>query len=188
MFDKVKLNWINGQHLRALGDDEFESLIGEALVKAGTIKEGSDAALKVIIPMIKESVELVQDAIPQVEDVFSYPLKENMGDDAMRKVLEDDFEPIVDAIVKAHESGELATAVKEGKVKNFINATGKALERKGKRLFMPFRIALTGRMQGPEVGDVLSLLDAAAGCSDKMVNLDERVATLKAAFPAVVAK
>ncbi|OUS48355.1 putative glutamate-tRNA ligase [Ostreococcus tauri] len=188
VFDKVKLNWMNGQHLRALGDDEFESLIGEALVKAGTIKEGSDAALKVIIPMIKESVELVQDAIPQVEDVFSYPLKENMGDDAMRKVLEDDFEPIVDAIVKAHESGELATAVKEGKVKNFINATGKALERKGKRLFMPFRIALTGRMQGPEVGDVLSLLDAAAGCSDKMVNLDERVATLKAAFPAVVAK
>jgi glutamyl-tRNA synthetase len=68
-------------------------------------------------------------------------------------------------------------------VKKFINDTGKALERKGKRLFMPFRIALTGRMQGPEVGDVLTLLDKAAGSSDTIVSLDERVATLKAAFP-----
>ena len=48
---------------------------------------------------------------------------------------------------------------------------------------MPFRIALTGRMQGPEVGDVLTLLDKAAGSSDTIVSLDERVATLKAAFP-----
>ena len=77
--------------------------------------------------------------------------------------------------------------MKEGTVKQFINATGKALDRKGKRLFMPFRIALTGRMQGPDVGEVLTLLDKAAGSSDKIVSLDDRVAALKAAFPAAVA-
>ena len=38
-----------------------------------------------------------------------------------------------------------------------MNKTGKALERKGKRLFMPFRVALTGRMQGPDVGEVMDL-------------------------------
>ena len=188
VFDKVKLNWMNGQHLKLLSNDEFEALIGSALTRAGVLKEGSDATLKAIIPMIKESIELVQDAVPAVEAMFGYPLKDNMSDAAMKKVLDDDFEPIVDAIVKAHATGELAAAVRDGKVKDFINATGKALDRKGKRLFMPFRIALTGRMQGPEVGDVLSLIDVAASSSDKIVSLDQRVATLKAAFPAVVAK
>ena len=35
---------------------------------------------------------------------------------------------------------------------------GKAQGRKGKRLFMPMRIAFTGRMSGPDVGEVLSML------------------------------
>lgn len=188
VFDKVKLNWMNGQHLRLLPEAEVESLVGSALVNAGLLKESSGATVGAVVNMIKDSIELVEDAVPQVEAMFGYPLKENMGDDAMKKVLDDEFEPIVDAIVKAHESGELAAAVKEGTVKNFINATGKALERKGKRLFMPFRIALTGRMQGPDVGEVLTLLDKAAGSSDKIVDLDARVQALKAAFPAAVAK
>jgi glutamyl-tRNA synthetase len=34
---------------------------------------------------------------------------------------------------------------------------------------------------------VLTLLDKAAGSSDKIVSLDDRVAALKAAFPAAVA-
>jgi glutamyl-tRNA synthetase len=44
---------------------------------------------------------------------------------------------------------------------------------------MPFRIALTGRMQGPEVGDVLSLI-ATEGTPESAVSLDDRVAALKA--------
>jgi glutamyl-tRNA synthetase len=35
---------------------------------------------------------------------------------------------------------------------------GKAQKRKGKRLFMPMRIAFTGRMQGPDVGEVLGMM------------------------------
>jgi|TARA_B100001540_G_scaffold317585_1_gene351407 glutamyl-tRNA synthetase len=187
VFDKVKLNWMNGQHLRLLPDSDVESLVGNALAASGVLKESTGPTVQAIIPLIKDSIELVEDAVPQVEAMFDYPLKENMSDDAMKKVLEDDFEPIVEAIIKAHESGELAAAVKEGTVKKIINATGKELGRKGKRLFMPFRIALTGRMQGPDVGEVLTLLGKAAGSSDKIVSLDDRIATLKAAFPATVA-
>jgi glutamyl-tRNA synthetase len=40
---------------------------------------------------------------------------------------------------------------------------GKAQGRKGKRLFMPVRIACTGRMQGPDVGEQLELLAGEAG-------------------------
>ena len=61
----------------------------------GVLKESTGPTVQAIIPLIKDSIELVEDAVPQVEAMFDYPLKENMSDDAMKKVLEDDFEPIV---------------------------------------------------------------------------------------------
>lgn len=39
-------------------------------------------------------------------------------------------------------------------------AKGKALTRKGKRLFHPIRLALTGSMSGPDIGEQLGLLAA----------------------------
>lgn len=39
-------------------------------------------------------------------------------------------------------------------------ATGKAMTRKGKRLFHPIRLALTGSMSGPDIGEQLLLLEA----------------------------
>ena len=44
---------------------------------------------------------------------------------------------------------------------------------------MPFRIALTGRMQGPDVGEVLDLLNTEGG-PESAVSLADRVAVLKA--------
>jgi len=73
--------------------------------------------------------------------------------------------------------------VADDTVKKWIMAQGKAMTRKGKGLFMPMRIALTGRMQGPEVPAVLSMLVAVEGEAAEgagFVNLDARMAELKA--------
>lgn len=43
---------------------------------------------------------------------------------------------------------------------SLMQAKGKALTRKGKRLFHPIRLALTGSMSGPDIGDQLRLLEA----------------------------
>ncbi len=43
---------------------------------------------------------------------------------------------------------------------NLSQAKGKALTRKGKRLFHPIRVALTGSMSGPDIGEQLGLLEA----------------------------
>jgi glutamyl-tRNA synthetase len=42
--------------------------------------------------------------------------------------------------------------------KDWTNAVKKATERKGKALFMPLRLALTGLESGPELADLLPLL------------------------------
>lgn len=53
---------------------------------------------------------------------------------------------VAQAVVAAFDSGELAAAVAEGAdaYKGWVKGLGKAQKRKGKRLFMPLRVALTG--------------------------------------------
>lgn len=47
-------------------------------------------------------------------------------------------------MLSAYDSGELGQALEvSGGFKKWANALGKAQKRKGKRLFMPLRIALT---------------------------------------------
>ena len=150
------------------------------------LRKENKEATEMAIGLVKDSIELTEDVGAKVLDILKYPLKEEIeSNDQMKKVIEDDFQPIVDAIVNAYESGEFKEAVKKNEVKNFINATGKKLDRKGKRLFMPFRIALTGRTAGPEVGDALALLDKLNdGDSPDAVLLEQRVAILKETFKA----
>ena len=179
VFDTVKLNWMNGQHIRLLPEEEQIAMVGAVLVKEGLAASADGEFTKKAVAMCANGIELVEDAAKEVKAILEYPLKENLKDDKMKKVIEDDFGEIADAIIAGFESGELQSAIEKNEFKGFVNATGKELGRKGKRLFMPFRIALTGRMQGPEVGDVLSLI-ATEGTPESAVSLDDRVAALKA--------
>lgn len=101
------------------------------------------------------------------------------------QIVEDNFAEVARAVVAAHEAGELAAAVAGGHdaYKAWVNGIGKAQKRKGKRLFMPLRVALTGRMQGPDVGDVLAALalESGADAADRaaFAPLDARIERLK---------
>ncbi len=80
--------------------------------------------------------------------------------------MEDTFTEVAWAVVEAHISGAMphltgrianssssSSFTKEWKT--WIEAVGKSFKvsRKGKRLYHPVRLALTGRMSGPDVGD-----------------------------------
>ena len=57
--------------------------------------------------MCANGIELVEDAAKEVKAILEYPIKENLKDDKMKKVIEDDFGEIADAIIAGFESGEL---------------------------------------------------------------------------------
>ncbi len=88
-------------------------------------------------------------------------------------------------MLAAWDAGELgpAAAGEPGAFKAWAKALGKAQKRKGKRLFMPLRIALTGSMAGPDVGELLALLALEQGDVAEhgaYVPLAERIAALRA--------
>lgn len=161
VFDKVKLSWMNGQHLRALPEPIIGSMVSEALVAAGIVRAGGtpfvDAAIKTIV---KTNLEMVTDAPPLLSSLLAYPLAETLASPECKAVVDDGFKEVAAAALAGYDSGELAAALAQGHdgYKTWVTAIGKAQKRKGKRLFMPMRIAFTGRMQGPEVGEQLELL------------------------------
>ena len=63
--------------------------------------------------------------------------------------------------------------------KAWVKAVGKKMGKKGKQLFHPIRLALTGRMSGPDVGEQVKLLELAKEGAEKSVAVEARIALLK---------
>ena len=91
---------------------------------------------------------------------------------------------VAEAVVAAHESGELQSALETPDAyKAWVKGLGKSQKRKGKRLFMPLRVALTGNthvrpsscvvIAGPSHARLCWTIPKARGClvSDTEVGL-----------------
>lgn len=191
MFDGDKLRHINGQHLRALPPNELEKLVIAAWQRAGVFSEklqvGSELG-SAAVALVRGSLELVNDANEKMREVFSYPLEETLVSEEAQELTgeEGGFEELARAVLKAYETGDLPLGDAEEHSalwKKWIKATGKAAKRKGKKLFHPIRLALTGKMSGPDVGEILKVLYLAdkEGCAEGLVPLEDRIGRLRKA-------
>lgn len=98
-------------------------------------------------------------------------------------IVSDGFDAVAAAIVASHGAGEMPTGAEPdfaGAWKAWTKALGEATGRKGKKLFMPLRLALTGALAGPDVGGTVQLLALADGRSPHLTPMAERMARLKA--------
>jgi glutamyl-tRNA synthetase len=202
VFDRAKLSWMNGQHLRGMPEGELRDALvaamsgGEGSGGDAVLAPGCDAAFSAAAAaLVAGSVDVLTEAAPQVRAILDYPLERTAadeGDKAFAAVRGDAFGEVVRAVLAAADAGELAAAAQAGAsgdggeaYKAWAKGLGKATGRKGKRLFMPLRVALTGRTQGPDVGDVVAALsrcdparDLAAGVP--FASLQQRVEALRA--------
>ncbi|KXZ47875.1 hypothetical protein GPECTOR_32g488 [Gonium pectorale] len=187
VFDKVKLGWMNGQHLKALPEEESSAMAASHLVSCGLLASADTAFAAAAVKLVSKSMELVTDCEPEVRKLLGYPLAETAASADAKAVMDDNFAEVAAAVVAAYDSGDLAAALAKGHegYKAWVNGVGKAQKRKGKRLFMPMRIAFTGRMAGPDVGDQLEVLSKIGSPAEvteagAYVPLADRIAQLKA--------
>lgn len=160
VFDKTKLSWMNGQHLRALADSELAPQLAQVWQQSGLLHKEDSPFVQLAVAVLKPSLELLADADKDLRHILSYPLMDTLQHEAAISVLQDDFKQIVDTALAAYDSGELKSALENGPdgYKSWLKGVGKEQKRKGKHLFMPMRVAMTGSQHGPEVGEVLRLL------------------------------
>ncbi|KAH6778689.1 glutamate tRNA synthetase [Perilla frutescens var. frutescens] len=186
VFDSTKLRWMNGQHLRSLPSDELTKLIGERWKSIGIVTESEGSFIEEAVQLLKDGIDLITDADDVLTSLLSYPLYSTLASPEGKSVLEDKLSDVAGSLLAAYDSGELINALDEGSagwqkwVKNF----GKLLKRKGKSLFMPLRVLLTGKLHGPDMGAGLLLIYKAGSCGvvaphSGFVALDERFKILR---------
>ena len=157
VFDPAKLEWISAQHIRALPAERLTSEVGARLVTSGRI-DARDAAA----PWIRDLAELLRptlatfgDVPGQVEPVFHAggPL----DDEARASLAGEEPIAVLRALVAALERTGSVDAAAWTAIRSIVQqATGA----RGKALFQPLRVALTGRAHGRELDRVVPLADA----------------------------
>ncbi|VVA31296.1 PREDICTED: glutamate--tRNA ligase [Prunus dulcis] len=186
IFDSTKLRWMNGQHLRALPSEELTKLIGERWKSTGILTESEGSFVEDAVQLLKDGIDLTPDSDKALSNLLSYPLHETLSSLEAKPVLEDKLSEFAASFIAAYDSGELLAALEEGHAgwQKWVKSFGKSLKRKGKSLFMPLRVLLTGKLHGPDIGASVLLLhnggkSGIIAPQAEFVTLDERFRVLR---------
>ncbi len=156
VFDTTKLNWLNQVYIRSYPIDKLTDLVIPYLKKAGFDLSGFCRDwLEKVVEVTREYFTVLSDA-PVYMETF---LKEDfqVQQEAKEFILEN---PKRIEVIKAFKEklsgfdGELSQEA----FKKLVKEVGKEVGVKGKNLFMPIRIGLTGKMSGPELPILAELL------------------------------
>lgn len=193
VFDMDKLRWVNQQHLKTIPKDEMIALTsnvlkngengGISMIKSDADEEKIESFVAQAVKIALKDMQLVTDARPLVGKCLEYDINSSFANDPeIVEVLDNDFEKMVNTLVADYEAGKLPSGIEDdfGALwKAYVNGVGEAMGLKGKALFHPIRLALTGRMSGPDVGEQILLWKHAKDVANGCVPLEARIATLK---------
>jgi glutamyl-tRNA synthetase len=155
-FDPAKLEWMNGEYIRAMATDEFAAMalphVEEALGRR--LSETESACFREIAPLVQERTKLLPEAGEQV--TFLFEEFEEYDTTSWEKVMINDG--VADVL-------DLALRTLEGLGDWSVNAIETALRALPERLgigagktFQPLRVAVTGSSVSPPLFESLAAL------------------------------
>jgi len=154
-FDSAKLLYINEQYIKQLDADELLELCMPHLVEASILDEKPANFGLDLISLFQDRMQYADEIIDLYDEFF---------DDEM--ALADGAKAFISENLDGHTNtlntfkSELASLSEftAETVKAAIKETGKKAEVKGKNLFMPCRIGVSGVMHGPDLPKMVALL------------------------------
>lgn len=158
IFDKDKLDWVNGHHIRNYDLDKLTELAIPYLIDAKFIDdkfvEDRYNWIKTMVETVQESISYLSEIVGKVEIFFNNKVEPE--DENALTTLKGEQVPIILNAFKEELNGidDIDQEFAKGIMKKIQKSTGV----KGKNLFMPTRIALTGNSHGPELVNIIYLL------------------------------
>ncbi|PCK23555.1 glutamate--tRNA ligase [Bacillus pumilus] len=157
LFDMHKLKWVNNQYVKALDLDQVVALTLPHLQKAGKVSEQlteeENTWVRKLISLYHEQLSFGAEIVELTELFFKEQIEYNQE---AREVLAEEQVPEV----MASFAGQLERleSFTPDEIKAAIKAVQKETGHKGKKLFMPIRVAVTGQTHGPELPQSIELL------------------------------
>ncbi|MGO2637512.1 MAG: glutamate--tRNA ligase [Enterococcus viikkiensis] len=156
-FDAKKLEWVNNYYIKAMDLDKLTELCLPFLIKAGKVEENPTPERK---DWVKRVISLYQPQMSytaEITEVSNLFFEEHpVLDDAAKAVLAEEDVPTVLKAFKAQL--EAMETVDAANVLAAIKAVQKETGVKGKKLWMPIRVAVSGVTHGPELPETVELL------------------------------
>ncbi|MED3863982.1 glutamate--tRNA ligase [Priestia megaterium] len=157
LFDTSKLRWMNNQYMKQLDLDEVVALSVPHLVKAGKVEETRNAEteqwVRDLVALYQEQMSFGAEIVELTEMFFKKEI--DYSEEAKAVLAEEQVPEVLKAFAEEISSLEEFSA---DEIKAATKAVQKATGQKGKKLFMPIRVATTGETHGPELPKAISLL------------------------------
>lgn len=157
LFDTSKLRWMNNQYMKKLDLEEVVALSVPHLVKAGKVEETRDAEteqwVRDLVALYQEQMSFGAEIVELTEMFFKKEI--DYSEEAKAVLGEEQVPEVLKAFAEEISSLEEFSA---DEIKAATKAVQKATGQKGKKLFMPIRVATTGETHGPELPKAISLL------------------------------
>ena len=155
VFDIEKLNWMNGQYINKFSDDEFLNLLTSELKIKGWINESTDKAwLLKVAGLFKERARTLSDFFDWAEYVFCDDVK--YDEEAVAKRLKKEGALKILNRIREKLSGlKDFTSVS---TEEACRALADELKIKAADIIHPVRAAVSGRLMGPGLFELLEVL------------------------------
>ena len=154
VFDLDKLNWLNGKYIRDLGNEDLLARLH------GTVF--ADDYLQAVLPLVRERIDTLAEFVPCAEFFFVGDVR--YEETALPKLVAKNNTPPQTAKAFRILLEEHLDAVLEWNAANIeaaMRAFCEACEWNPKELFMPIRIAVTGRTATPPLFETMEVLGKA---------------------------
>ena len=163
VFDRTKLNWLNGKYIRSLDDKELVDGAKPFLEKADMI-ENDSKRLERIISSVKDNVETFSD-FPKYASIFFVDKIDISGEKERELIKSASSQKVYAKLLNQLSdllNGKNPLTDKKILTIDIFQAIMKKIQEetgiKGKDLWMPVRVAMTGQMHGPELPKILEIL------------------------------
>lgn len=156
-FDEKKLEWVNNQYVKTANRDELLDLALNNLQEAGLVDKDITPEKMEWVRQLVNIYSVQMSYTKQIVD-FSHIFfedKQALTEEEVEEIKNDEGRVVIEEFRKQLNLVPRYTAVQ---VMNAIQAIRKVTGVKGRKLFMPIRIAATGSMVGPGIGEAIELM------------------------------
>ncbi|TEB08318.1 Glutamate--tRNA ligase [Pelotomaculum schinkii] len=158
VFDLDKLNWLNGHYIRTASLERITELAIPYLEEGGYISQPLTAKkyewVKMVVALVRDYLNCLEEITDHAAIFFSD--KVDIEEDEAREIMAGNQVPAVLEALKAKVT--TGPALTEAGARLLLKEVGKELGVKGKEIFMPVRVALTGKTHGPDLNRIMAIL------------------------------
>lgn len=157
VFDPLKLKWMNGEYIKALPVERVIDLALPHLIEAGKVSKDMGAEEQ---KWTEEVIALYQEQLgygAEIVDLTELFFKEDIDyDGESMEILQE--EHVIEVLQVFTDKLIYLDEFNKDTIKEQFKATQKETKHRGRKLFMPIRVATTGQVNGPELPKAIELL------------------------------